>query len=264
MKVLHVIDSLILAGVEVLLREMLPRMRDRGLDSSIVVLKHLDSPLENALRSEGFPFLSSRGSEIYSPLHVWSLAGHISDFDVVHSYLFPAQLWVVAAAKLAAKGVPLVTTEQSTQNRRRRRWVRPLDAWMYRNYAAIACNSEGTASNLLEWVPEVESRLSLIYNGVPLERFRNAAPASKNGILPSSNGRPVLMFVARFDPAKDHPTLLRAMRKVPNADLVLVGDGDLRPQMERLARELEIGERVHFLGRRPDIPQLPESPLRKR
>src|SRR5260370_9864942 len=168
MKVLHVIDSLILAGVEVLLREMLPRMRDRGLDSSIVVLKHLDSPLENALRSEGFPFLSSRGSEIYSPLHVWLLAGHIRDFDVVHSYLFPAQLWVVAAAKLAAKGVPLVTTEQSTQNRRRRRWVRPLDAWMYRNYAAIACNSEGTASNLLEWVTELPSGSTLIYHGMTL------------------------------------------------------------------------------------------------
>jgi len=256
MRVLHVIDSLILAGVEVLLREMLPKMRDRGLDSSIVVLKHLDSPLENALRADGFPFLHSRGSEIYSPLHVWSLAGHISSFDVVHSYLFPAQLWVVAAAKLAAKRVPLVTTEQSTQNRRRREWARPLDSWMYKNYAAIACNSEATAQNLLDWIPEVTKRVSIIYNGVPLERFRNAPPASKHEILPSSSGWPVVVFVARFDPAKDHPTLLRAMRRVPKADLVLVGDGDLRPQIQRLAQELGIGERVHFLGRRPDIPQL--------
>src|ERR1700680_78912 len=175
MKVLHVIDSFLLAGVEVLLREMLPRMRDRGIDSSIVVLKHLDSPLENALREEGFPFLPSRGSEIYSPLHVWSLAGHMNSFDVVHSYLFPAQLWVVAAGKLAARRVPLVTTEQSTQNRRRRRrWARPLESWMYRNYAAITCNSEATFQNLLDWIPAVKDRMSVIYNGVPLERFRNA------------------------------------------------------------------------------------------
>jgi glycosyltransferase involved in cell wall biosynthesis len=256
MKVLHVIDSLILAGVEVLLREMLPLMRDQRIDSSVVVLKHLDSPLENALRLEEFPFLPSRGSEIYSPLHVWSLAGHIGSFDVVHSYLFPAQLWVVAAAKLAGKRVQLVTTEQSTQNRRRRPWARPLDRWMYRNYAAIACNSEATRKNLLEWVPEVSDRINVVYNGVPLERFRDAVAANKEGILPNSNGRPVVMFVARFDPAKDHPTLLRAMRQVRNADLVLVGDGDLRPQLQRLAQELEIGERVHFLGRRPDIPQL--------
>jgi glycosyltransferase involved in cell wall biosynthesis len=256
MKVLHVIDSFILAGVEVLLREMLPRMRDRGIDSAIVVLKHLDTPLENGLRLEGFPFLPSHGSKIYSPLHVWSLAGHISSFDVVHSYLFPAQLWVVIAAKLATRCVPLVTTEQSTQNRRRRRWARPLDSWMYRSYTAIACNSGATAENLLDWIPEVTNRVSVIYNGVPLERFRNATAASKYEILAGSSGRPVVIFVARFDPAKDHPTLLRAMRKVPNADLVLVGDGDLRPQMERLAHELGIGARVHFLGRRPDIPQL--------
>ena len=256
MRVLHVIDSLILAGVEVLLREMLPHMRERGVDSSIVVLKHLDSPLENALRAEGFPFLHSRGSEIYSPLHVWSLAGHMSSFDVVHSYLFPAQLWVVAAAKLAAKDIPLVTTEQSTQNRRRRRWARPLDSWMYRSYAAIACNSEATSQNLLDWIPNVADRVSIIYNGVPLERFRNALPANRHEILGGSNQKSVIMFVARFDPAKDHPTLLRAMRNVPDAELVLVGDGDLRPQMQRLAQELGIAERVRFLGRRPDIPQL--------
>jgi glycosyltransferase involved in cell wall biosynthesis len=102
----------------------------------------------------------------------------------------------------------------------------------------------------------VTDRVSIIYNGVPLERFRNAVAERRDEILPNSNGRPLVIFVARFDPAKDHPTLLRAMRKVPNADLVLVGDGDLRPQMERVAHELGIGQRVHFLGRRPDIPQL--------
>lgn len=256
MRVLHVIDSLILAGVEVLLREMLPRMRDRGVDSAILVLKHLDSPLENALRAEGFPFIPSRGSEIYSPLHIWSLAGHISSFDIVHSYLFPAQLWVVAAAKLVSKRVPLVTTEQSTENRRRRSWMRPLDSWMYQNYAAIACNSEATERNLLNWVPKVRDRASIIYNGVPLERFRNARPARKTEILPGSNSKPVVMFVARFDSAKDHPTLLRAMHKVTNAELVFVGDGDLRPHLQSLAQELGIARRVHFLGRRPDIPQL--------
>ena len=46
------------------------------------------------------------------------------------------------------------------------------------------------------------------------------------------------------------------MRKVPNAELLLVGDGDLRLQMQRLSMELGIADRVHFLGRRPDIPQL--------
>jgi glycosyltransferase involved in cell wall biosynthesis len=256
MKVLHVINSLIPGGVEVLLSEMLPCMRRHGLDVAVVALKHVDSPLEIGLRTGGFHFLASCGSDIYSPLHVLSLAKHIGSFDVVHSYLFPAQLWVAVAARLASKPVPLVTTEQSTHNRRRRRWARPLDLWMYRNYKKIACNSEATAENLIRWIPVVADRVSVIYNGVPVERFQHAVAANKAKVLPTANGKPVIMFVARFDPAKDHPTLLRAVRRVPDAELVLVGDGDSRSTMQQLASDLGIGERVHFLGTRPDIPQL--------
>src|SRR6266576_3991736 len=256
MRVLHVINSLILAGAEVLLSEMLPRMRQRGLEVAVLLLKHLDSPLEIDLRAAGFHFLPSRGSDIYSPLHIWSLAKHISSFDVVHSHLFPAQLWVAAGTRLASRRVPLVTSEPSTHNRRRRRWARPLDVWMYRNYKEITCNSKATAECLIEWVSEVADRVSVIHNGVPVERFQDAKPARKSEVLPTANGRPVIMFVARFDPTKDHATLLRATCRVPDAELVLVGDGDSRPAMQQLASDLGIGERVHFLGRRADIPQL--------
>jgi glycosyltransferase involved in cell wall biosynthesis len=235
---------------------MLPRMRQRGIEVSILVLKHLDSPLEIDLQAAGFRFLTSRGSDIYSPLHIGSLAKHISSFDVVHSHLFPAQLWVAAGARLASRRVPLVTSEPSTHNRRRRYWLRPLDLWMYRNYTQIACNSDATAECLIQWLPEVAGSVSVIHNGVRVEHFRGAAAANKSEVLPTVYGNPVVMFVARFDPTKDHPTLLRAIRRVPNAELVLVGDGCSRPEMQRLASNLGIRERVHFLGRRPDVPQL--------
>jgi glycosyltransferase involved in cell wall biosynthesis len=257
MKVLHVINSLILAGTEVLLSEMLPRLRQRGIDGAVFVLKHLDSPLEINLRAAGFHFLPSRGSHIYSPSHISSLAKHISSFDIVHSYLFPAQLWVAMAGRLCNKCRPLVTAEPATYNRRRRRrWGRHLDVWMYRNYGEIVCNSKATAESLIQWVPEVADRVSVVYNGVPIERFQNAEAPDRAAVLPTASGRPVVMFVARFDPSKDHSTLLHSMRRVPEAELVLVGDGDSRPAMQTLARDLGIRERVHFLGRRADVPEL--------
>jgi glycosyltransferase involved in cell wall biosynthesis len=232
-------------------------MRQGGIEVAIAVLKRLDSPLEMNLRATGIPFLPCSGSNVYSPLHVWALAKHIVNFDVVHSYLFPAQLWVAAAARLAGKHVPVVTSEPSTSNNRRtRKWTRRLDVWMYRHYRKIACNSEATAGHLRRWAPEVSDRITIISNGVPVERFAEAVAANKAKILPGVNGRPLVMFVARFDPAKDHPTLLRAMCKVPEADLVLIGDGDSRPAMQRFASHLGIGDRVHFLGKRPDVPQL--------
>lgn len=255
MKVLHVINSLILAGVEVLLAEMVPRFQARGLEVEVAVLKPLDSPLEHRLRDSGIPFFPNRVDRIYSPRHVFPLARRLHEFDLVQSYLFPAQLWVASAAVLAKRRVPLVTTEQSTHNDRRRWWLRPLDRWMYSRYRAIACNSPETLESLVRWVPGTKNRVSVIPNGVPIERFEEAQPLPRAGLLPE-DGSPLLIFVARLEPAKDHATLLRALAQVPGARLALVGDGELRPELEQLASSLGIRERVHFLGRRPDVPGL--------
>src|SRR5512146_798877 len=255
MRVLHVINSLILAGVEVLLREMAPRFRDAGLDVTLAVLKTLDSPLEHELRGQGFRFLPVE-SRIYSPGHPLSLAQHLREFDLVHAYLFPAQLWVAMAGSLTGNRVPLVTTEQSTTNGRRRAHLRLLDRWMYQQYRAIGCNSTATLESLRAWVPPASERMSLIYNGVPQERFQRAGAAERAQVIPQAQGRWTVTFVARFDPAKDHATLLRAIARVPETELLLVGDGPLRPAAEDLARTLGISSRTHFLGRRHDIPEL--------
>jgi glycosyltransferase involved in cell wall biosynthesis len=255
MKVLHVINSLILAGVEVLLAEMVPRFRARGLEVEVAVLKPLDSPLEHRLRDSGIPFLQNSVHRIYSPAHVFSLARRLHEFDLVQSYLFPAQLWVASAAVLAKRRVPLVTTEQSTQTGRRNWWFHPADRWMYSRYRAIACNSPETLESLVRWVPGAESRVSVIPNGVALDRMAGAQPPPRSSVLPD-DGSPLLMFVARLEPAKDHATLLRALAQVPSTRLALVGDGVLRGELEALAASLGIRERVHFLGRRADVPQL--------
>ncbi len=97
MHVLHVINSLILAGVEVLIREMVPRHRGRGLDVSVAVLKELDSPLERDLRDMGTPFVKLPRLKIYDPRHALALRRVVGQYDIVQANLFPAQLWVAAA-----------------------------------------------------------------------------------------------------------------------------------------------------------------------
>jgi glycosyltransferase involved in cell wall biosynthesis len=66
-----------------------------------------------------------------------------------------------------------------------------------------------------------------------------------------------LIMVARFEPQKDHATLLQALGRLRNYpwELELIGDGPLRPEMESLATSLAIRERVHFLGQRTDVAQ---------
>jgi glycosyltransferase involved in cell wall biosynthesis len=63
----------------------------------------------------------------------------------------------------------------------------------------------------------------------------------------------VVVFVGRLAPEKELPSLIRAFatvrRDVPNATLVLVGDGPMRSQLEMLAAGLSLAGAVRFTGR---------------
>ena len=67
MRVLHVIDSLIQAGAEALVKDMVPRMRSSGVEVSIAVLKELDSPFERELRELNITFLpTAAGRDLFA------------------------------------------------------------------------------------------------------------------------------------------------------------------------------------------------------
>lgn len=64
--------------------------------------------------------------------------------------------------------------------------------------------------------------------------------------------RPRLLGLGRLHRNKGFDTLLRAMPGLPEAHLVIAGEGPERRALERLAAELGVAERVSFLGWRPD------------
>src|SRR5262249_2483824 len=105
------------------------------------------------------------------------------------------------------------------------------------------------------------NRIEIIPNGVELRDFTPVIPrhaARRAARLPE--GGPLILSIARLHPVKDQTTLVRgfaaAVRQVPDARLILAGDGPLRPELERLASAVGVADRVHFLGIRNDVPLL--------
>jgi sugar transferase (PEP-CTERM/EpsH1 system associated) len=104
---------------------------------------------------------------------------------------------------------------------------------------------------------DVKCPVTQIYNGVDTEEFRPYAGerADARRELGIAADAPVTGLVARTDPIKDHPTLLRAFERVrarrPDAQLVLVGKGRDLEKIRAAA-----GEGVHVLGDRADVPRL--------
>jgi sugar transferase (PEP-CTERM/EpsH1 system associated) len=99
-------------------------------------------------------------------------------------------------------------------------------------------------------------QVTQIYNGVDIQRF---APKRTNNKLRVSLGladnEVVVGIVARLDPIKNHPLLLRAFDNIKkdyqNTRLLVIGDGPDKKRLESLA-----GGNVLFLGNRADIPEI--------
>lgn len=108
-----------------------------------------------------------------------------------------------------------------------------------------------------------------IFGGNPYSLIANALDADAMRFNPQTRERMrrelelgdacTLIHVGRFGEEKNHAFLLEAFRELlkaePGAKLVLVGDGELREDMERKAAALPSGA-VRFLGVRIDIPEL--------
>jgi glycosyltransferase involved in cell wall biosynthesis len=103
--------------------------------------------------------------------------------------------------------------------------------------------------------------LRVVPNGVDPELYRQPAEVRDGLRRALGLGEEfVWLAVGRFETAKDYPNMLRAFASVrerhPEAVLLLAGRGSLQDETESLARELQIGPAVRFLGVRDDVAAL--------
>ncbi|MDB4944957.1 MAG: hypothetical protein JWP97_4491 [Labilithrix sp.] len=165
--------------------------------------------------------------------------------EIVHVHTFASQvLGTRAAARL---GLPLVRTEHSTRVYDDPScW--PFSRWSLRRAAAAVCISEHVARAARARAPWATGALTVVPNGVDTDHFAAAPPRARG---PGD----ALRFVAlgRLDRRKGLDRALAALVRVPGAELHVVGDGDERAALERLARELGVVSRVHFLGYASDV-----------
>lgn len=100
-----------------------------------------------------------------------------------------------------------------------------------------------------------EKRMQVIYNCVPNDYFSHFSNEQK-AVLAKNYGIPreknIVGIVGRLDPVKGHADFLIAaaevIKLIPDTCFVIVGEGELREELERLAGNLGITEDVLFLG----------------
>lgn len=263
-RALHIFGCMHRGGAEMRTLEVMPRIRELGVQFDFCTLGEATGALDDDIRALG-------GTIHHCPLaggrlsFVRRLKQLLLDnpYDIVHGHIHLASAMALKAAHQA--GVPgkvlhfrAVTDVQSQSP------IRRLYRWKMRRLAdryADLVLSVSESAIMAAWGPNwrEDPRTQVIYNGLDLSRFTPPPEGYREQFgLPS--GSKIVAHVGRFMPQKDHDTLIRAAKivcqKEPRAFFLLAGRGDLRPKIQQLAQDLGLISNVKFLGVRDDIPQL--------
>jgi glycosyltransferase involved in cell wall biosynthesis len=114
------------------------------------------------------------------------------------------------------------------------------DQWLARRVAgAVSCSRFNADTVMRRYPIDVE----VVYNGIDTTLFHPKP-------MPSTTTSPMLrlLFVGRLQPWKGVDTAVRAVAQSPMVTLTIAGDGVHRAELEALVEQLNVRERVHFLG----------------
>lgn len=194
-----------------------------------------------------------------SPLIDWVLP--ILKPDVIHAH-HPAPMGSAASDKAEKLNIPLVFTHHTRYQEYTQHMGLPEDlvndvlTYLLADYMKKCQHIIAPSSSIKQMISDtygIHDRVTVIPTGIDLEPYQTADGTAVRQQLGWQDDEKILVSVGRLVDEKNFTTLVRAaaiaMETHDNVRLALIGDGQQRKHLEKLAQELGIGERVQFLGR---------------
>ena len=265
MKVLHVITSLKQGGAQIVLRDLVQRMR--GFESEVIALLP-DQTMVPALGAAGAVRVTCIDLRRPDSLLQLRALMRAAKPDLVQTWMHHADLvaggvaramrlapviWNIRGSRLDLGGAPLLT----------RMIAKACALTSSRIPRRIVCGSHAAHAAHVALGYDA-SRMLVIPNGFDVDRFRPDAAmrADVRRELQVGDDTIVIGLFARFDPLKDHRTFLaaagRIARERPNVRFLLAGDliDANNARLVEWIREENVAARCILLGRRDDVPRL--------
>ncbi len=262
-KILHIIDSLGIGGMERVVIDVVNGLERAEFDQAVCCLSRLGDGA-GWLREGTLCFDLGKGdrADRLMPIRIARLLRRHRP-DIIHS-----QSWSgvdVALAKLSVRGVRLVHSEhgrslpfvdgESLERKLARRFL-------YEMAGVVFAVSDEVREYYCRETGFPVARMQVIRNGIDVGRIDAADPAGVREELGLAPGDFVIGTVSRLDRNKDPMCLLEAFLLLVTLTgreglrLLVVGDGEERARLERFVAVRGLAGEVIFAGRRMDVPRL--------
>lgn len=261
-KVLQVSLSLGIGGLEKLLVELAIRLNRENFTSVVCCLSE-ENDLVGILKKNGIKvfFLPKKDCMDFGLIFKLARLLKQEKVDIIHTHDNAANLYGICAAKLA--GVKhVINTEHGFMfiGEGRKKIINRILP-LYNK--TIACVSEAIRNNLIEGGLPAQ-KLTVIPNGVDISLYQNLIDENAVRVaLGFTLQHFVIVSVGRISEEKNQKMLLDAAKLflplIPNAQVIIVGDGPFRSELEVYAQALGIGQVVRFLGTRNDVSAILKS-----
>ena len=251
MKILQVIPYFCFGGAETMCENLTYALKNIGHTVCVVSLYGERTPISERVERAGvrIEYLDKKLGLDLSMVPKLVRIMRRERPDVVHTHLDVIK-YAAAAAKLAGVKRCVHTVHNVADKEAEGRAQKIINNFYFKHgWSVPVALSPEVQRTIASFYGMEEGRIPVIYNGVDLSR---CIPKESYGA-----GAITLVHVGRFNAQKNHGGLLQAFRKIlarfPDSRLNLLGDGELRQEVETLAAELGIAENVQFLGSQSNV-----------
>jgi glycosyltransferase involved in cell wall biosynthesis len=175
--------------------------------------------------------------------------------DIVHTFLLTGSLYGRFAAMLA--GVPIVIGTEVNIYERKQPWHIRAERWLMNGSDAVVASAKSVRDFYVDQLRVDPAKIEVIYNAVDFTQLQTSmtreAWRASIEVPPDAT---VVGIIARLTAQKAHDVLFQAIASrsdLAGVHVAIVGDGERRQELERLANTLGIDGRVRFLGARRDL-----------
>jgi len=256
-RITHIISTIELGGAEKQLLVLTKEQIAIGMNVDVIYLKGIPT-LKDEFESLGVNVINSFANKNFIRQIAQLMIISRTKLEKFHAHLPQAELLAMFAIP---RGNFVVSRHIAAQ------FAPRLPRYLSRKFSQLVTSRASGVIAISQAVADYLSRSNevantckvyvVLYGAENMKSLHKTKAGSVRESLNISDNSYLVGTIARIVEQKDFPTLLNAFKYLtkvnPDSELIILGEGNLLPQMQRLAIELNIAKKVHWLGKHSDV-----------
>lgn len=251
MKIVQIMPEFGLAGAETMCENLTYELIELGHEVSVISMYDYHSAITERLENAGvkIEYLNKKPGFDFSMIFAIRKVLRREKAQVIHTHRYCAQYAVPAAILAGVKR--RIHTVHNIASKENIKSARKLNKIFFKFFRTIpVALSELIRDSIIEEYRIKKNRIPVILNGVNLSKCEPKVDYSVNGNFK-------ILHIGRFSEQKNHIGLLAAFKvfheKHFDSELILIGDGEKRAEIEDFVKDNGLENAVKFLGLQTNV-----------